>query len=57
VRLPEAVTITLPPVSVKLMVTTPAGSGRAQTLAKARVRREERRFMAGCGLAAGGGLD
>jgi hypothetical protein len=46
-RLPEAVTTTLPPVSVKLMVSTPAGSGKAQTLAKARVRREERRFMAG----------
>jgi hypothetical protein len=32
---------------VKLKVSVPAGSGKAQTLAKARVRREERRFMAG----------
>jgi hypothetical protein len=54
-RLPKAVTTTPLPVSVKLKVRTPAGSGRAQTLAKARARREERRFMAGYELRAGGG--
>lgn len=43
--LPEAVTTTLPPVSVKLKVSTPAGSGKAQTPAKAKVRREELSFM------------
>ncbi len=44
---PDAVTTTLPPVSVKLKVRTPAGRGRAQTPARAKARREERRFIFG----------
>lgn len=47
VRLPEEVATTLPPVSVKLKVSTPAGTGKAQTLVRAKARRKELTFIVG----------